>query len=358
MSNIKISEMAEASSLGDSDLLTIVQSGVNKKITKTNAIGNIITALNDPIYVSGTGETVTLNGTRVGPIKQKIKGKTTQTTYTGVNKVGPITDFIANDQSLTVTYNTEANSITVKHTTTAAWKGIYKTLTGLTANATMTISAYATTTTSTGWSLSVRNSGGTLINETTNNQTNTETHFSFTIPNDGEITIRMYAGYGDVAINDTATYSKIQLQTGSSVTEYEPYVGGIPSPNSDYPQEVVTVTGENKVKICGKNLFDKTQADLVVGYIDNSGNIVTGGTSSATRGYIPIPPNTNVTLSGSSFTVYCFYDKKKNFIEKIVQAATSYTFNKNAYYLRFQGYTENINIDTIQIETRKHSINL
>ena len=85
MSNIKISEMTEATSLGDSDLLTIVQGGVNKKITKTNAMGNVITALNNPTYVTGTGNSVTLNDTRVGPIKQTIKGETTQTTYTGSN---------------------------------------------------------------------------------------------------------------------------------------------------------------------------------------------------------------------------------------------------------------------------------
>ena len=82
MSNIKISEMTEAESLNDNDLLTIVQSGVNKKITKQNAIGNIITALNNPTYVTGTGKSVTLNDTRVGPIKQTIKGDTYQYTTT------------------------------------------------------------------------------------------------------------------------------------------------------------------------------------------------------------------------------------------------------------------------------------
>lgn len=78
MSNIKISEMTEAESLNDNDLLTIVQSGVNKKITKQNAIGNIITALNNPTYVSGTGKLVTLNNTRVGKMKFEYYGDTEQ----------------------------------------------------------------------------------------------------------------------------------------------------------------------------------------------------------------------------------------------------------------------------------------
>lgn len=37
---------------------------------------------------------------------------------------------------------------------------------------------------------------------------------------------------------------------------YEPYVGGEPSPNPDYPQEVNTVTGDSTLKITGKNILD------------------------------------------------------------------------------------------------------
>lgn len=37
---------------------------------------------------------------------------------------------------------------------------------------------------------------------------------------------------------------------------YEPYVGGIPAPNPDYPQPIQVVTGEQTVTVTGKNLFD------------------------------------------------------------------------------------------------------
>lgn len=40
--------------------------------------------------------------------------------------------------------------------------------------------------------------------------------------------------------------------------EWEPYVGGEPSPNPDYPQEVNSVTGNGSLKIVGKNLFKGT----------------------------------------------------------------------------------------------------
>lgn len=48
------------------------------------------------------------------------------------------------------------------------------------------------------------------------------------------------------------------IETGSSATSYEPYVGGIPSPNPDYPQDIQVVTSEQTVKVTGKNLFDNT----------------------------------------------------------------------------------------------------
>lgn len=43
--------------------------------------------------------------------------------------------------------------------------------------------------------------------------------------------------------------SNIQLELGSTATSYEPYCGGIPSPNPDYPQTVNTVTGDQTITI-------------------------------------------------------------------------------------------------------------
>lgn len=58
-------------------------------------------------------------------------------------------------------------------------------------------------------------------------------------------------GEGTIDIIDGA---KTQLEQGSTATSYEPYTGGIPSPNPDYPQEVKVVKGENVVSVSGKNL--------------------------------------------------------------------------------------------------------
>lgn len=52
-----------------------------------------------------------------------------------------------------------------------------------------------------------------------------------------------------------ANFSNIQLEEGSTATSYEPYTGGIPAPNPDYPQEIHRTTGDNQVKVVGKNLL-------------------------------------------------------------------------------------------------------
>lgn len=46
------------------------------------------------------------------------------------------------------------------------------------------------------------------------------------------------------------------LYPDTTYDDFEPYTGGIPSPNPDYPQEIKSVVNPT-VKVCGKNLFDK-----------------------------------------------------------------------------------------------------
>lgn len=45
------------------------------------------------------------------------------------------------------------------------------------------------------------------------------------------------------------------IEKGSRATSYEPYTGGIPSPNPDYPQEIKSVVNPT-VKVCGKNIIN------------------------------------------------------------------------------------------------------
>lgn len=55
----------------------------------------------------------------------------------------------------------------------------------------------------------------------------------------------------------------IQLEEGSSSTSFEPYTGGIPSPNPDYPQEIKVVEGRQVITDKGKNLLDSSKIQTI-----------------------------------------------------------------------------------------------
>lgn len=63
------------------------------------------------------------------------------------------------------------------------------------------------------------------------------------------------------AKNDVGTYTKFKnaiLSIGKAQIPYEPYTGGKPSPNPDYPQQIVSAgnSGNIEVNVRGKNLVD------------------------------------------------------------------------------------------------------
>lgn len=62
--------------------------------------------------------------------------------------------------------------------------------------------------------------------------------------------------YGYNATKETYRLRNLMIEEGSTAHDYEPYTGGQPSPNPDFPQEVKGVS-EISGKIIGKNLFDQ-----------------------------------------------------------------------------------------------------
>lgn len=147
----------------------------------------------------------------------------------------------------------------------------------------------------------------------------------------------------------TTTYNNIKVYPMISTTpitqsDYEPY-GVMPSP--DYPSPIESIT-EISVTVTGKNLFDKDNATTQVGYFRPNGAINNGGDSTITTSYTSILPNTDMTISGLTLEWICFYDKNKNFIERV--SGTLKTFNKNAYYIRIQAPTNVFDLSKIQLE--------
>lgn len=100
----------------------------------------------------------------------------------------------------------------------------------------------------------------------------TSSHLSETITINEELKVS-----GQIIVNSNTTVSnaeiKFMLQTGSTVSDWEPYSGEVPVPNPDYPQDIHTVSGDNSIEVVGKNMFDTTK---VVGtYISENNGVIT-----------------------------------------------------------------------------------
>lgn len=63
---------------------------------------------------------------------------------------------------------------------------------------------------------------------------------------------------------------RLSVIKGTGITAdnfvYEKYVGGVPSPNMNYPQDVFNLTGDSSLKFMGKNLFKGSFSPMVYDY--------------------------------------------------------------------------------------------
>jgi hypothetical protein len=159
------------------------------------------------------------------------------------------------------------------------------------------------------------------------------------------VSVATATGAGMVFYNNsqngaTITISNIQVEAGSTATSFEPYVGGQPSPNPDYPQPIQTVTGEQTVEIVGKNLFDKDKA------LDNYFYTSTGSKSTYSKAQFYnnefVPTSNKITMSfsaahdkqnGSNIEAnvrIVQYDASGNFTSRLMSRTNGHTFTLDA----------------------------
>lgn len=135
------------------------------------------------------------------------------------------------------------------------------------------------------------------------------------------------------------------------------------TPTPDNPKDIHIVSGDNSIDVCGKNLFDKSNVNIINGYLNT--NIITPSDSARTL-YISCLPNTTYTVSrtvGARFAVaYTSTIPQKNTLIsgfKRANTATSITITteNDANYLCVYYYsssydtlTEEEIINSIQIE--------
>ena len=198
---------------------------------------------------TGEVEEPSINGTAEVPFKEiGLKGNTSQESTTGKNL------FNANNYIQQGGYggisikNNEDGSYTITGTATDN-VGLNLTSTPiiLENGETYTQSITIINGTQTGSLVpSFKNSQGQITyNFFANNQTKTTTDV---------MTLNNYDYY--ISNGTTVNFTfKVQLEKSASATSWEPYTNG-PAPNPDYPYPVNVVTGDNEVKVVGKNKFN------------------------------------------------------------------------------------------------------
>ena len=318
--------------------------------------------LNAGYKISGTGSNITLNKTSENEFVESPLpgGNSTQVQLTGKNKFNPA--LLSQEED----YNTY-NSTTKLWTTTSnsGWsKSFLYNVGGADAdrNITKLIKLKPSTeyylkiydfVDNTGQSsgavqLAVFDSEGHKIQE----YTRANATKKFTTPNqECYLDIRRYSNAG------TISFSKIQLEEGSEATDFEPYCGGIPSPNPTYKQDIHNVSGNVEVDIQNKypNLLNGFEQGTIGG-----GNKQDSTTRIRTPNFIPIEKLDYIinALATNNQDLQCavhFYNDNYE-----IQTSTSWedipynfsvTDNSYKYCYIVVKYTNNANITPSAIST-------
>lgn len=147
------------------------------------------------------------------------------------------------------------------------------------------------------------------------------------------INITSESKYITVYTREEVTLSQIQIESGSVMTEYEKYSGGIASPNPQFPQpiEVAGASGSVVVKSVGKNLLKTTEENKTTGGVtwnlSNDNHLTASGTATGYSSSMLLPKEKlsmkdTLTLSFKGTyegvnMVIALYDENENEISQI-----------------------------------------
>lgn len=219
----------------------------------------------------------------------ELLGNTTQDALSGKNLLGFPNKAQYTTNSLTIsvvdgliTINGTASALTFFDATTLFNFGT------TTTNLTLNIIRVSGTWSAGIMGISSRDSSDTQIqyHQMTYNQSGLSATKEYTATTLGNIAnIKFYINKDSVLSNYKFYVQVVKGSTADS--NYEPYCGGIASPNPDYPQTVQTTTGEQVVEMRGKNLFEYPYANTTkttngITFTDNGdGTISASGTATA-----------------------------------------------------------------------------
>lgn len=233
--------------------------------------------------ISDCGSDLSLDGTIASTLKSvELKGDTYQQTYSGKNLLRNTFNSPSTVSGVTFTKNPDG-TITANGTATAGInfypngnvfypisEGTYTLSDGLSNPTSNTYFTYIDTNTSSPNYLYFNTAEGTVTR---------------TLSEGITIKPRIVIRQGQTLDN---VVFKLMLEQGSTATAFEPYVGGIPAPNPDYPQDVQVVTGEQTVEVTGKNIVNLQgySSSGVTSSINGDGSITISGTATSSGGVL------------------------------------------------------------------------
>lgn len=154
------------------------------------------------------------------------------------------------------------------------------------------------------------------------------------------------------SIDANTLVDNIQLEEGSTVTSYEPYVGGIASPNPTYNQQIENVTNDVKIIIHGKNFFDKTNSIVLGKQLNQNNTVIDDNNGFYQNDHIRVNSNTTYVVRGGEELKILSYDKQKEFLkfQQLDSNLTSFTTPEDCYYIRVSGSQSLSLNNNLQIE--------
>ena len=118
----------------------------------------------------------------------------------------------------------------------------------------------------------------------------------------------------------------VQIEEGSTATSYEPYTGGQPSPNPDYPQEINSIEGSVEFDCRGKNLLNNILTsgtrNGITYTVNEDKSIILNGTATTITWLIL---NNSITFSAGTYTMSQGNDN--NNVRMFCNALNGYTQN-------------------------------
>jgi len=261
------------------EALEYIGSGVDNTLTKENlaadakVTGDKIRTKASAIVCSAEGKLISIKDSAENQfIGLRIFGKSEQFTTTGKNKC-PNTATTKTVNGVTFTVN-EDKSVTVTGTATSnARFDLYNSTTGIPAGSYVlsggiSTQAYIAMLTSNGSSLGISsNVGSDITFSVTEEQTLKG------------VSIRLMVTSG-ATVN--GTFFPMIRSASDTDNAYEPYTGGMPSPNPSYPQEIVSVGNSGSLEqfVCGENLYGGVDLrdcirDKISGTVDDANKTVT-----------------------------------------------------------------------------------